>query len=84
MGMATKNISITDGAYKRLAGLREGKESFSEIITRITQKRQLLALAGLLSEGAARDLEATIIKQRERAHRAHAKRLKTIIKELSK
>ena len=84
VGMATKNISITEGAYTRLARLRKGKESFSEIITRLTQKRQLLELAGVLSEEAARDLEATILKQRERAQREHAKRLKTIVKELSK
>ena len=72
--MATKNISITEEAYVRLANLRRGKESFSEIINRLTNKRRLLDFAGVLSEQSAETIEGHIMKRRaaldeERAHR---------------
>ncbi len=47
--MATKNISITEDAYMRLATRRKGKESFSDIINRLTGKEDLLQYAGVLS-----------------------------------
>jgi len=45
----TKVISISDEAYKRLSTLKSRKESFSEVIMRITEvnrKESLLSLAG--------------------------------------
>ena len=58
--MATKNISITEEAYDRLATLREGNESFSEIIKRITHARDLMQFAGILSTRTADELEQNI------------------------
>ena len=47
VGMATKNISITEEAYVRLAGLRRGSESFFEIIKRVTHARNIMQFAGI-------------------------------------
>ncbi len=62
--MATKNISITEEAYARLAVLRRGRESFSEIIKRITHARNIMQFAGILSKSSADALEQTISRQR--------------------
>lgn len=64
--MATKNISITEEAYDRLASLRKDNESFSEIIKRITHARDLIQFAGILSKRSADDLEKTIAWVRAR------------------
>ncbi len=65
VGMATKNISITQEAYDRLATLRKGKESFSEIIKRLTHARKLMQFAGILSKESADELEKNIARLRE-------------------
>lgn len=62
--MATKNISITEEAYARLAVLRRDRESFSEIIKRITHARNIMQFAGILSKNSADALEKTIALQR--------------------
>lgn len=51
--MATKNISITEAAYRRLASMKREHESFSLVINRLTGTHTLLELAGSLSESAA-------------------------------
>lgn len=55
--MATKSLTITQEAYERLAAWKEPRESFSEVITRITQRYSLLDLAGTLSSSEAKILE---------------------------
>lgn len=45
----TKVISISDTAYERLASLKRGKESFSDVVIRLTEKekkKSLLEYAG--------------------------------------
>jgi predicted CopG family antitoxin len=64
--MATKNISITLDAYKRLAALRKKNESFSEIIMEITGKKDIMNFFGCLSEDSADRIEKSIIKNRKR------------------
>ncbi|MCH7565041.1 MAG: antitoxin VapB family protein [Gemmatimonadetes bacterium] len=76
--MATKNISITEGAYRRLASLRRGDESFSKIINRITQARDIMQFAGILSKSSADAMEGHIERQRIR----HNKNLKDRIARL--
>ncbi|HIH65630.1 MAG TPA: hypothetical protein HA282_00240, partial [Nanoarchaeota archaeon] len=78
--MATKTISITEDAYKRLEVLKTEKESFSDIINKITKKKSLLDIAGILTENEARILENRIKKSRE----ASRKRMKRIRMELAK
>ena len=48
--MATKNISITEEAYSRLNANKLENESFTEVINRITNKRSIMELAGILNE----------------------------------
>jgi len=54
--MGSKNISISDEAYKRLASLKRPNESFTQVINRLTQKRSILDLAGTLSEQEAAEI----------------------------
>ena len=54
--MGSKNISISDEAYQRLASLKRPNESFTQVINRLTQKRSILDLAGTLSEQEAAEI----------------------------
>ena len=81
--MATKNISITEEAYVRLASLRQGKESFSEIINRLTNKRRLLNFAGVLSRESADRIEEHVEKRRAELDKERARRRKKILEQLS-
>lgn len=56
--MATKTISLTEGAYARLAALKREGESFSDVVNRLTGKFALLDLVGLLDEETARRFRA--------------------------
>ena len=47
--MGSRNISISDEAYSRLAALKRSNESFTDIINRLTGKRSILELAGVLT-----------------------------------
>lgn len=67
--MATKTISITEEAYERLKTKKKGNESFSEVITRITNKKSLLDFAGILTKEQADHLEKTIAESRERSRK---------------
>ena len=62
--MATKNISISEEAYRRLASLKQPNESFSIVITRLTGKRSLTGLFGVLSGKEAGRLERNFKKVR--------------------
>ena len=63
--MATKTISITEEAYERLASNRKNKESFSEIIERITNKADILDYAGALTDLEASSMEKRINESRK-------------------
>lgn len=80
--MATTNISITQTAYTRLANLREGKESFSDIINRITAQRDIMQFAGILSKKSADHLEKNIKQQRARLNKDMERHRKKTQKEL--
>lgn len=56
--MATKTISLTEGAYARLQALKREGESFSDVIDRLTGKFALLGLVGILEEEPAGRLRA--------------------------
>lgn len=78
--MATKTISITEDAYERLAALKKGNESFSEIIGKLTNKVNILDFFGILNKEEADNLEKSIKNLRANTH----KRLTRISKELKK
>jgi len=67
--MASKNITISEEAYRRLENLKKPNESFSVVITRLTGKRALSELFGVLA-GADGERLATNL---EKIHRARAK-----------
>lgn len=78
--MATKNISITEDAYRRLANLRKGNESFSEIISRVTKKGDWRRHFGILSKEKADILEKSIIEGRKKHAELHLQRSKELRK----
>ncbi len=63
--MAVKTITITEDAYRKLARLKRGNESFSEAINRVLGGPSALELDGLLDGLAEGELEATL----RRVHR---------------
>ena len=63
--MATKTISITESAYKRLAALKTNSDSFSEVITRITKKASLMDLVGLLTKDESEKVRKRVLELRK-------------------
>ena len=63
--MATKTISITEEAYERLSAKKHEKESFSEVITRITNKINILDFAGILDKNESEVLSKDIVGLRK-------------------
>ena len=78
VGMATKNISITEDAYKRLAALRKTNESFSEIINRITDKNSLRDFIGIWSGEAGDRVKENIRRIREIRKKEEARRIEKL------
>lgn len=81
--MATKTITITEEAYRRLRQSRKEDESFSQIIQRLTSNAGgLLKFAGTLTEEQAQRLEEQIRKNRKRWMKQEAKRREEIRRQL--
>lgn len=81
VGMATKNISITEEAYRRLASLKHEHESFSVVINRLTGKHSLAKLFGVLSRDEASHLDENLArsrKERARADRDRKRKLEEV------
>lgn len=77
--MATKTISITENAYKRLANLKNENESFSMVIERVTKKsdfENLKKLYGILKGKAGKEFEKSILDARKSRERLRDKRIK--------
>ncbi|RQG99006.1 antitoxin VapB family protein [Natrarchaeobius oligotrophus] len=72
--MATKTISLDEEAYERLKARKKEGESFSETVKRLAGERSWNEVAGILSEGEARDLESAIEEGRTRS-KERSKRL---------
>lgn len=74
--MATKCITITVEAYERLASQKKEKESFTDVINRITPpRRSLLELAGILTHKEAEEMKKYIAERRKHTRVAMEKRL---------
>jgi predicted CopG family antitoxin len=67
--MGTKNISISEEAYERLAALKRPNESFTEVVNRLTMKRSILELAGILSEKEGEEIRREIVELRKASSR---------------
>ena len=76
--MATKTISITEEAYERLRTNKMENESFTDVINRITNKRSIMELAGILSNKEADELKENISQIRA----ASSARMEKIIEKL--
>jgi len=67
----TKVISLSDPAYKRLSMLKKGKESFSEVVMKITEKevkKPLSSFAGIWKDDKEMaEIFAQIEKERHQA-----------------
>ncbi|MEK6825287.1 MAG: antitoxin VapB family protein [Nanoarchaeota archaeon] len=81
--MATKNISLTEEAYRRLRGLGKENESFSEIVIRITGKPSLSKFFGVLSRESGEKLEKAIEERRNKHRKSRFERVSRIVKELN-
>lgn len=81
--MATKNISITEDAYRRLRSLGKDNESFSEIVIRITKRPVLSNYFGILSKESGDALEKAITERRKRHRKSRAVRIARIVQELN-
>jgi len=79
--MATKTISITEDAYRRLASLRKHNESFSEIIVSVTGKRKLSELYGLLAGKKGEEFEKAILESRKKHKEMSKRRMEKILKQ---
>lgn len=77
-GMGTRNISISDEAYSRLAAQKRSKESFTDVINRLTKKKSILDLSGILTEPESRELRSNIRKLRK----SSTKRLDSIARRM--
>ncbi len=62
--MGTRNISISEDAYARLMALKKPNESFTQVINRITGKKSILNLAGILTEREAEEFKRTVSESR--------------------
>ena len=80
--MATVSISITQEAHKKLVNLRKGKESFSEIINRLTGRKSIMEFAGILSKESADKIEGYIQKNRVASNKDAERKVRQIVKEL--
>ncbi len=71
--MPTRTITITEEAYERLKARKEEKDSFSNVIIKLTKKGRLMDFAGMLTEKEADEAEERIREARklsaERAER---------------
>ena len=81
--MATKSITITEDAYKRLRQSKHDDESFSHVIKRLTGNAQLIrTLFGVLSKEEGDRLEASIKENRQRWLKEEAKRREQLRRQL--
>ena len=77
--MATKTISITEEAYERLRMKKEKNESFTDVINRITGKRDIMEFAGILTDQEAEKIREHIQKRRQ-ASREHLNKIREALK----
>ena len=72
--MATKTISVTEQAYKRLRARKGPDESFSDVIIRLTERRPLTEFAGMLSHSSVDAIRKAIDASRRERRALDARR----------
>ena len=58
--MSTKTITLSEDAYEKLKALKQGSESFSEVVRKLTTRKPLTEFAGLLTAKEAARAEEII------------------------
>ena len=71
--MASRHISVTDEAYRRLKSRKAKGESFTGVIMRLTQERSLAELEGILTARQAEAMRRTVQQGRARSRRRRAR-----------
>lgn len=80
--MGTKTISLSDEAYTRLKSEKKEGESFSEVVTRLTERKSLLEFAGAWKEAGEKKIEKVreiIKREREISQIERKKRLQRAV-----
>jgi predicted CopG family antitoxin len=67
--LGTKNISLSDEAYSRLAAEKKENESFTDVVNRLTGKRSILEIAGILTKSEGKEIRNQIEKLRKESRR---------------
>jgi predicted CopG family antitoxin len=67
--MGTKNISISEEAYRRLAALKKPNESFTEVVNRLTRKKSILELVGVLTDVEGKEIRGELSRLRRASSR---------------
>ena len=67
--MGTKTISISDDAYSRLSMKKRDKESFSDVVLRITNDFNILDYAGTITDEEAKRIKSEIEEGRKRSRK---------------
>lgn len=82
--MATKTITVTEGAYEAMKSLKASSESFSELFMRISKRKPLSSFFGVLSAESGERFEKAILEARKKRNEAHQARIKKIVEALRK
>lgn len=77
--MGSKTISVSDEAYARLKALKKPGESFSDTINRLTARKRLSEIAGVLTEEDIRVIEKAVSAIRS----GSKERIKELVAEMS-
>ena len=65
--MGSKTISVSEDAYARLKSRKKPGESFSDTINRLTERRRLSEIAGILDEEDIKVIKEAIASIRSRS-----------------
>jgi predicted CopG family antitoxin len=65
--MGSKTISVSDEAYARLKALKKPGESFSDTINRLTSRKRLSEIAGVLDNEDVVVIEKAVAALRARS-----------------
>jgi predicted CopG family antitoxin len=78
--LVTKDISISEEAYFRLAASMKLHESFTDVINRLTGRKSILDLSGTLSISESRELSNHVSDLRKKS----LKRSRALVKKFRK
>ncbi len=78
--MGARNISISDEAYERLKSIKKPGESFTDVINRLTGRRSILELAGIISREEGREMKLGVKEIRKKS----AKKIRTLSQRISR